>query len=179
MNYFQKYFKKISKKINEIDIALLDAATKMILKAREKGGKIILGGNGGSAAIASHVSVDLTKNSGVRAINFNESDLISCFSNDYGYEKWVEKAIEFYADRNDVAIMISSSGKSKNIINGSLKCKELGLKLITLSGFGADNPLRQLGDINLWVDSDVYNVVEATHQVWLLAIADKLIDGIL
>ncbi len=177
MNFFQKYVKKIGEKISQVDITLLDAATKMILKAREKGGKVILVGNGGSAAIASHVSVDLTKASGVRAINFNESDLITCFANDYGYEKWVEKAIGFYADRNDVAILISSSGNSKNIINGSLKCKELGLKLITLSGFGADNPLRQLGDINLWVDSDAYNVVEVTHQVWLLAIVDRLIDS--
>ena len=53
-------------------------------------------GNGGSAAIASHFSVDLTKNAGVRCTNYNESDLLTCFANDFGYEKWVEKAIEFY-----------------------------------------------------------------------------------
>ena len=51
-------------------------------------------GNGGSAAIASHVSVDLTKNANIRSVNFNESDLITCFSNDYGYEKWIENGLD-------------------------------------------------------------------------------------
>ena len=73
-------------------------------------------GNGGSAARASHFSVDFTKNAGVRCFNFNESDLITCFSNDYGYEKWAEKAVNFYGDKGDASILISASGKSKNMI---------------------------------------------------------------
>ena len=81
------------------------------------GSKVILAGNGGSASIASHCSVDLTKNAGIKAINYNEADLITCFANDYGYERWVEKAIDFYADSKDVLILISSSGKSKNMLN--------------------------------------------------------------
>ena len=56
-------------------------------------------GNGGSAAISSHFSVDMTKNAGVRCTNYNESDLLTCFSNDFGYERWVEKAINFYGDK--------------------------------------------------------------------------------
>ena len=79
--------------------------------------RILLFGNGGSAAIASHVSVDMTKNIKVKAMNFNEADLITCFSNDYGYEKWIEKAIEFYGSKGDILILISSSGKSKNMLN--------------------------------------------------------------
>lgn len=177
MSFYQKYFKKISEQISQVDITLLDAARKMILKANSKGGKVILAGNGGSAAIASHVSVDLTKNGGVRAINFNEPDLITCFANDYGYENWVEKAIEFYADFADLAILISSSGTSKNIINGGRKAKNIGLKVITFSGFNADNPLRQLGDINFWVDSKAYNIIEMTHSIWLLAIVDQIIGN--
>jgi len=163
--------------MNSVDVKLLSKAVDLILNAAEKKKKLILIGNGGSAAIAGHVSIDLTKNAMVRAINFNEADLITCFTNDYGYEKWVEKAIEFYADTGDVIILISSSGKSKNIINGALKSKELGLKLITFSGFDANNPLRQTGDINFWLDSDVYNIVESTHQIWLLAVVDKIIDN--
>ena len=81
-------------------------------------------GNGGSAAIASHVSVDLTKNANIRSVNFNEADLITCFSNDYGYERWVEKAIDFYADDKDVLILISSSGKSLNMINACKAARE-------------------------------------------------------
>ena len=56
------------------------------------GKKVIIAGNGGSAAMASHVAVDFTKAAGIRAINFNEADLITCFSNDYGYEHWVAQA---------------------------------------------------------------------------------------
>ena len=60
----------------------------------------------------------LQKNSGIKCINFNEYDLITCFSNDFGYENWIFKAVEYYGDRGDLLILISSSGMSKNIING-------------------------------------------------------------
>jgi phosphoheptose isomerase len=72
-------------------------------------------------------------------------------------------------------ILISSSGQSENIVNGALRAKELKLRLITFSGFRPDNPLRKTGDINFWVDSREYNIVEMVHQVWLLAIVDKII----
>ena len=105
---------------------------------------------------------------------FNEADLLTCFSNDYGYDKWVEKAIGFYADSKDLIIPISSSGASKNIINGARKAKKMGLTVITFSGFKPDNSLRKLGDINFWVDSKAYNIVEMTHSSWLLAMVDRL-----
>ena len=92
--------------------------------AKKNNAKIMIFGNGGSAAIASHVSVDLTKNANVRCVNYNEADLITCFSNDYGYERWVEKAIDFYADSKDTIILISSSGKSKNMINACKTAKK-------------------------------------------------------
>jgi D-sedoheptulose 7-phosphate isomerase len=177
MDFFEYYFDKISNSIKNVDTLLLEEGARLIHNACERGGKTIIAGNGGSAALASHVSVDLTKSVGIRAINFNEADLITCFANDYGYEKWLEKAVEFYADVDDVLILISSSGVSRNILNGALKGRELGLKIITLSGFRSDNPLKQLGDINLWVDSSEYNVVEITHSVWLLAVVDKLMGS--
>ena len=126
--------------------------------------------------MASHVAVDFTKAAGIRAVNFNEADLITCFANDYGYEHWTEKALEAYADPGDLAILISSSGKSQNILNAAKKANEMGLSAITVSGFLTDNPLRKLGDLNLWVDSTEYNIVEMTHHVWLVAIIDYLIE---
>ena len=174
MNFFRDYFKTLSCGIQNMNIDMLDQAVNVIRSMKRAGGKVIIAGNGASAAIASHVSVDLTKNTGVKAINFNEADLITCFSNDYGYDKWVEKAIGFYADPKDLVILVSSSGASKNIINGARKAKKMGLKVITFSGFKPDNPLRKLGDINFWVDSRVYNMVEITHSAWLLAMVDRL-----
>ncbi|SVA53727.1 uncharacterized protein METZ01_LOCUS106581 [marine metagenome] len=139
----------------------------VLVTASDNGKKVIIVGNGGSSAMASHVSVDLTKNAGIRCINFNENDLITCFANDYGYEKWVEKAVEFYGDERDVFIGISSSGSSENILNGCLAARKKNFsKVITLSGMQAENPLRQLGDINLWANSMAYNHIENIHQIW-------------
>lgn len=175
MSFFIDYFNILSEKIKDVDIGMLNQAAEMIKLTSQNGGKTIIVGNGASASIASHISVDLTKNAKVRAINFNEADLITCFANDFGYERWVEKGIEFYVDKNDVVILISSSGKSPNIVNGALKAKELCLRVITFSGFSENNPLKQIGDINFWINSNAYNIIEMTHNIWLLAIVDKII----
>jgi D-sedoheptulose 7-phosphate isomerase len=150
----------------------------MFVNANSAGGKIIFVGNGGSAAMASHVSVDLTKAAGIPSINFNEADLITCFANDYGYENWVARALEAYAANTDVIVLISSSGKSPNIINGVAQARKVGASVVTLSGFEHDNPLRGLGDVNFWCGSQSYNVVEMTHHIWLLSIVDYIIQGV-
>ena len=175
-DYFSQYFETISQGLKSIDLIQLKKAAAMIWTVHQSGNKIIVVGNGGSAAMASHVAVDFTKAAGMRAINFNEADLITCFANDYGYEHWVAKALDAYADPRDLAILISSSGKSSNILNGAEKAKKMGMSVITVSGFLSDNPLRKLGDVNLWVSSSEYNIVEMTHHVWLVAIIDYLIE---
>ena len=80
-----------------------------------------------------------------------------------------------YADNNDLVILISSSGQSDNIVNAAKRAKEMGLQLITFSGFSSENPLRSIGDINFWIDSNNYNYVEMTHHIWLLSICDFII----
>jgi D-sedoheptulose 7-phosphate isomerase len=174
-DFFGPYFSAIDTAIDDVDVEWLIEAAEIIWQAHINGGKVIFVGNGGSAAMASHLSVDLTKAAGIRAINFNEADLLTCFANDYGFEHWVARALEAYADKNDLVILISSSGRSPNIINGVAQARLMGLPVITLSGFGGDNPLRELGDINFWCDSKQYNIVEMTHHVWLLAITDYVI----
>lgn len=176
MDFFESYVNEISDKIRDIDTLVLDAATNLIHEANLRGGKLIVAGNGGSASIASHVAVDLTKNTGIRAVNFNEASLITCFANDYGYERWLEMALEFYAKANDILILISSSGRSPNMINAARKARQMGLELITFTGFTPNNELRAMGDINFWVASHAYNVVEMTHHIWVLAMVDKLIE---
>ena len=137
--------------------------------------KIIIVGNGGSSAIASHFTVDLIKNTNLKCLNFNDQSLITCFANDYGYENWVAKCIEIYGEKGDVLIAISSSGKSKNILNGVKSAKKKFFsKIITLSGFDNKNPLKKTGDLNIWVDSKVYNIVENAHQYFLLTCIDLI-----
>jgi D-sedoheptulose 7-phosphate isomerase len=176
--FFENFNLLLNKAINSIDNKLLLETADILKKAKINGNKIIIVGNGGSAAMSSHVAVDLTKAAGCRAVTFNEADLLTCFANDYGYENWVEKAFNFYADKGDVVILISSSGTSKNIINGANWAKQNGLIVITLSGFNSDNPLKKIGDINLWVDSKGYNIIEMAHHIWLVAIVDYIVGSI-
>ena len=79
--------------------------------------------------------------------------------------------------KNDMVILISSSGRSKNIINGARKAKKMGLPLITFSGFSSKNQLRDIGDVNLWIDSTRYNIVEIVHQTWMLSVIDNIIEN--
>lgn len=176
LKFIRDYFNRYKKSLFETDIIEhLIKMKQMLLEVKKSGKKVIVAGNGGSAAMASHVSVDFTKQGGIRTINFNEADLITCFANDYGYENWVAKAIEFYSDEGDIVILISSSGSSKNMLKAAHTAKKLGLHVITFTGFKDDNLLKQEGALNFWVDSKAYNIVENTHQIWLLLICDLIV----
>lgn len=176
MSFFETLFDEIGRRLRDVDAATLDAVCQRLVDAQARNRKVIVAGNGGSAAIASHVAVDLSKAAGVRATCFNEPNLITCFANDFGYEHWLAKAVESFGDEGDVAVLISSSGQSPNIVNAAHASKARGLSVVTLSGFAATNPLRQLGDQNLWTDSRDYNVVETTHQTWLLACVNQIVE---
>jgi D-sedoheptulose 7-phosphate isomerase len=170
---YSQYFKKISKNLQSFDYKKIESLRKKI-SSLNKNNKIILIGNGGSASISNHVAVDITKILKKRAVTFNEPNLITCFANDYGYEKWAEKALEAYALKDDVIILISSSGKSKNIINAAKYAKKNDIYLATLTGFKKNNPVSKLGNENLWINSTEYNVIEMVHHIWLLSIVDLI-----
>ena len=172
-NYFRDLRNLINFDVNDIKKLI---AIKKLFKKQNKKNKILVFGNGGSAAIASHFSVDLTKNAKVRCANYNEADLITCFSNDFGYEKWVEKAIEYYGEQGDILVVISASGNSKNMINACRAAKRKKFKsIITLTGFNGNNKVSKLGNINFSVNSKSYNLIENTHQILLLSLVDLII----
>lgn len=137
--------------------------------------KLMFGGNGASASTSSHGAVDFTKQAGVRSMTFNEAGLITAFSNDFGYERWLAKAIEHYGDNGDAVVLISVSGTSENILEAAHYAKEQGHSLVTFSGKSPDNPLRKLGEINFFVDSKSYNIVEGIHMMWLTTVVDLVI----
>ena len=173
-SFFYNYCRNISKKLDLINISDFLVLRKKIAFLNKKN-KIILIGNGGSASISSHVAVDFTKTTNFRAICFNEANLITCFANDYGYENWAKKALEFYAIPGDVIILISSSGKSKNLINACKFAKEKKYFVSTFTGFEKNNPLSKLGNINFWVNSKKYNFVEMIHHIWLVSLVDSFL----
>ena len=174
-NNFNQYKKSIDSVLSNVTEDQLKQTISIIKKTIKNNGKVYLVGNGGSSSIASHFSVDLTKNAKIRCVNFNEHNLLTCFSNDYGFDKWIEKALNFYGDKGDTIILISSSGKSKNMIRASIAAKKKSIKIITLTGMDKNNPLKKSGNINLWVNSKAYNFIENIHQIWLLSIVDSII----
>lgn len=149
----------------------------LALSLRENGGKFIIAGNGASASIASHAAVDLSKQGKVRAINFNEANLITCLSNDYGYENWIARGIDLYADKGDAVILISVSGTSPNVVAAARHANSLGMPTITFTGKAIDNALKAEGTINFWVDSNAYNIVESVHMMWLTTVVDMLVGS--
>lgn len=135
------------------------------------GGRLLFVGNGGSAAIASHMAVDYTKNFGIRALAFNDLAALTCMANDFGYVEVFARQIGYHATPDDVLVAISSSGRSQNILAAVEAARRAGCDaVVTLSGMGEDNPLRGLGDLNLWVPSRDYGIVEITHQALLHAV---------
>ena len=170
--YFKDYNKSIFELLNNFNTELIDQSVSLINECKRNDGKVYIVGNGGSSSIASHVSVDFTKVAGIPSFTFNNANLITCFANDYGHDNWVSAAIKAYTNKNDILILISSSGTSKNIINAAKYCNESKLPVITFSGFDSNNILSKLGNINIHVDSDKYNFIEMAHHIILLSIVD-------
>lgn len=158
------------------DIIKLNAALtytrKKFIACHAAGGRVIFIGNGGSAAIASHMAVDYSKNGGVRAMAFNDVPTLTCLANDFGYDNVFSKQLEFYATKKDIAVIISSSGRSLNIVAAAKTALDMGCYLLTFTGMNPNNTLRALGDFNFWVPSADYGIVELTHLSLLHAMVD-------
>ena len=133
--------------------------------------KIMFIGNGGSSAVASHAATDFMRTGGFRTQAFTDASMLTCFANDYGYERVYAEPIERMGKAGDLLAAISSSGRSPNILNGVEAARAGGLKVVTFSGFDKSNPLRSAGEINFYVPSHNYPIVEGTHMA--------LIDSIL
>lgn len=172
--YIKNYFEEINQHLNELNEKDFLRFLKLVEIVKKKNSKVIFVGNGGSAAMSSHVSVDFTKASNIRSVNFNEADLITCFANDYGYRNWVKEALKAYAYNKDLVVLFSSSGTSENMINAAKYCSRNNINLVTFSGFKKNNPLSKIGKINFWVNSKKYNIIEMTHHIWVLMAVDYL-----
>jgi D-sedoheptulose 7-phosphate isomerase len=145
-----------------------------LIKGKAK--RIFFIGNGGSNSICSHMMEDYAKIAGFPTFSFSDASLITCFANDYGYERAMEEWIKIHFTAGDMLVAISSSGESKNILNAAKFVKQKGGAVITLSGFKAGNQLSKTGDINFYLGISNYGIVECFHQVILHIILDSLHD---
>ncbi len=138
--------------------------TKTIQTTRRR---IYFCGNGASAAFASHMALDWTKNGGVVAQAFNDGVMQTAMVNDLGSERMFAEPLNRYGQAGDLLATISSSGNSPNIIEAIAEARSMGLAVVTFSGLKADNQSRLLGDFNVYLPAKTYGVVESAHQVLL------------
>lgn len=150
----------------------VDKAVAMIWDLDNSGKKVMVIGNGGNAAIASHLQNDLCKAVGVKALVFYEQSLLTALANDDQYGSVFEYTINMWAQQKDLLIGISSSGESENILRGAMAARKKGCRSITFSGFHMDNQLRKMGDINFYTPASEYGFVEAVHSVLIHMITD-------
>jgi len=137
-------------------------------------GQVFFIGNGGSSAIASHMTADFMKNGGMRTYSLYDNAVATCMGNDYGYEFIFSKPLSFLLEEGDLLIAISSSGNSQNIVNAVQEAGRHNAKTITFTGFEEDNKVRRLGDFNVYVPIGHYGMVESIHNLLLQQVVDVI-----
>jgi D-sedoheptulose 7-phosphate isomerase len=150
----------------------VDRAIDLVWSRREGAAKVMLVGNGGSAAIVSHAQNDLCKMIGAKAMVFHETSYLTALANDDGYETAFETNVRLWGAKGDLLVAVSSSGRSENILRAVRAARVAGCEVLTFSGFKADNPLRGLGDLNFYVKSGEYGFVEVSHMALLHLLTD-------
>ena len=154
------------------DVALNDII-KSFQQIKQTGKTMYLIGNGGSSGIISHTAVDLINSCKMKAYPITDHSLITCMANDNGYENVFSKPLSTIFHDGDGLIAVSSSGASQNIINAVHSCASKKPFILTLSGFSENNPLRRLGNFNLWLPITDYGIVEIGHALLLHWITDS------
>jgi len=146
----------------------LESSAITCMNALSKGNKILLCGNGGSAADAQHIAAELvgrykTERRGLPAIALTtDTSTITSIANDFGYSKIFERQVEAIANKGDVLIGISTGGTSLNVISALKIAKNLECKTIGLSGKGGGN-FNDICDINIIVPSDDTARIQEMH----------------
>lgn len=169
-----KYQELISAGTMAPDLELLGTKIQGVSDA---GNSIWIFGNGASAAIASHIALDLTKQSRVRAKTFSDHSMVTALANDFGYENWMSKALEYYSSPNDLVMLISVSGDSPSICRALDHSKSRGIEVVGFSGRHPTNYLNSNSNVGLHVPSHSYNIVENVHSIWLTSVVDYLVGS--
>ena len=172
--FFKNYFDILNSLLNKIKKKDISYLYNLVLKKSKKG-KILIFGNGANISNSSHFATDMTKNGKINVQVFNDPNLITCFANDYGFDNWIKKTIEYYGNKNDLIILLSASGESKNLLNAAKFCKKEKIHVVSITGFKKNNSLSKCCNFNLWIDSNSYNLIEICQTSILSSLVDKKI----
>ncbi len=153
----------------------LSKFTQLLLNLKNRNGALYWAANGGSASIASHLSQDYLNKLHLRSYTLFDPSMLTCISNDYGYEKVFSLPLSKLSRPGDMLIAISSSGKSKNILNAVEAAQMHHMQVVSFSGFENENPLWQSStDLGFYYPSQDYGLVEIGHSALLHSIIDKV-----
>ena len=164
---FQSHLETIQKVINNMELQLAEAS-QLAVETLRNGNKILICGNGGSAADAQHIAAELTgryktERRGLAGIALTtDTSALTAIGNDYGYDRVFDRQVESLANKGDLIIGISTSGNSKNVINALKVGKELGCKTLGLSGRDG-GIMNEVCDINLVVPSNNTPRIQEMH----------------
>ena len=170
---FINHSNKVNTLINSSDLNSIKGSKNIIIEAILNKQNIYVAGNGGSFAIADHFICDFAKRVSektslpVRIYHLSiHASLMSAVSNDLDYDESYSYQAERYLDKNDVVILISSSGSSKNILNAFEVAKSRKCKIISLYGFNINSILKD-SDSYLYINSNSYEEVEDCHHIFM------------
>jgi len=164
-----------SKKLSKIVLQVIESITSSI----EKGNKIILFGNGGSAADAQHMAAEfigrfLNERRSFPAISLTaDSSIITSLGNDYGFEKIFQRQCESLVNNGDIIIAISTSGKSKNVINGIKTAKKKGGIIVGLTGMDGGE-IKDLVDYLINIPSNHTPRIQEGHRTIIHIICEAV-----
>ena len=148
----------------------VEVAAKLCLDCLKNGNKILLFGNGGSAADAQHIAAELvgrykTERKGLAAIALTtDTSALTAIGNDFGYDRVFDRQVEALANTGDVAIGISTGGSSANVASALKLAKDLDCKTIGFSGRGGGE-MNELCDINIVVPAQDTARIQEMHIV--------------
>lgn len=149
-----------------------------LFNIKRKKKRLFFIGNGASCSMASHFSVDFTKNGGIPSFSNNEGALLTCFGNDFCFEDLYAEILRRKMENGDILIAISSSGRSKNIINAVefVKNNYKNSIIVTFTAFSPDNTLRKIGTYNHFLQTNDYGLAESGHAYYLHMLIDLFIQ---
>ena len=149
-------------------IPAIEQGGQVLIDTLKSGGKVLLCGNGGSAADAQHIAAEIvgrfeTERMGLPAIALTtDTSILTAVANDYGYESLFSRQVEALAQPEDVLIAYSTSGNSENVLRAATLAREKGCKVIALSGRDGGK-LSALADVELRVPSNVTARIQEAH----------------
>ena len=163
MNPFREY-------VETLESAHMELEFFKFQKAFHNHDRVIILGNGGSNAVASHISQDYMKFHNKKVSILSDPSMITMLTNDFGYDWAYQKFLEYYVEIDTLVIIMSSGGESENMINCLNWCEENKVSYGVLTGFSENNTIRKNSKNSLWnyyINSDSYGVVECVHQIFL------------